>query len=179
MNFPNEIMISIFMYLYDADLFDCLLVSKRWASISIPILWQDPFKHYKNDKIDFLRKVVCHNLDIEEYFNKDEIPTKEYSLLLFPYLEYVKNINIYHISKVFNMEICNEDLIVYIIINSLFISSKMIENICINTFFYNIEELNEYMKYHRVYLDLNLDYLNLNELENLDNLKGLTLIGFK
>ncbi|CAG8443460.1 8372_t:CDS:1, partial [Scutellospora calospora] len=115
MNFPNEIMILIFMYLYDTDLFDCLLVSKRWANIAIPILWENPFKYYENNKISSLRKVICYIMDIKEYsykeyFYKNEIPIKEHSSILFPYLEYVKRINIYHIRQVFNIKICNEDL---------------------------------------------------------------------
>ncbi|CAG8464906.1 5063_t:CDS:2 [Scutellospora calospora] len=65
---------------------------ERWAKIAIPVLWQNPFKYYKhNDKLDSLRKVICHDLDVKEYFR---ILKKEDSIS-FSYLSYVRKINTY------------------------------------------------------------------------------------
>ncbi|CAG8567006.1 4830_t:CDS:1 [Scutellospora calospora] len=172
----NDVLIMIFMYLYDMDvsLFDCVMVSWDWVYLAIPILWKDPFKYYDNNN-DSLRKVICHDLDVKDYFYKDDIPIKEYSLTLFPYLEYVKKINTYHIEKVFNNQICDENLMVYIMIGFLFVTSDIIDDITIDCCFHNIEDLNKYMENHRVHLSLYNRCLDLKELENLDNLKSLSL----
>ncbi|CAG8437711.1 8304_t:CDS:1 [Scutellospora calospora] len=172
----NDVLIMIFEYLYDIDvsLFNCVLVSWDWANLAIPILWRDPFKYYDNNN-NSLRKVVCHNLDVKDYFYKSDIPIKEYSVLLFPYLEYMKKVNTYHIEKVFKDSVYNIYTMIHAIIGFLFVTSEIINDITIDCCFHNIEDLNKYMKNHCVHLRLYNGCLELNELENLDNLKSLSL----
>ncbi|CAG8616543.1 477_t:CDS:2, partial [Scutellospora calospora] len=55
----------------------------QWARITIPILWENPFKHYENNEIDSLRKVICYDLDVKEYFKKGKIPIKDHDSILF------------------------------------------------------------------------------------------------
>ena len=93
---PNEILFCILTELYEMNesLFSCILVSRLWVKIVIPILWQDPFKHYNiNNKsikqIESLIYVFYQNLDDEERFIlKDNLIFKDWMNIptLFSYI---------------------------------------------------------------------------------------------
>src|SRR5438105_2387371 len=98
-NLLAEIFFIIFSYLYDTDvsLLNCVMVSQYWARIAIPILWQNPFRHYNHDdeKIKSLKRIICDK-KISINFLK-----KIYPSTFFPYLEYIKVLDIHQIKKLF------------------------------------------------------------------------------
>ncbi|CAG8441466.1 4363_t:CDS:2 [Scutellospora calospora] len=88
---PNEILMEIFNHLYDINesLFKCVMTSWIWANIAIPILWQDPFKKYKNEvnikereirkseleimKIKYNLKISYRNISVDTVFGNNFI----------------------------------------------------------------------------------------------------------
>ncbi|CAG8509100.1 741_t:CDS:1, partial [Scutellospora calospora] len=83
--FSNEIFNEIFHFLYDMNesLFNSILVSRRWAIIGIPILWQLPFMKYKEIVNEEKREIMIEDLIIQ-------IKKKS---TLFEYFKYVKMID--------------------------------------------------------------------------------------
>ncbi|RIB14247.1 hypothetical protein C2G38_2195656 [Gigaspora rosea] len=66
------------------SLYSCALVSRHWCRISIPIIWQDPFK-YVEQNTSFISK-YCSSLDEDEkLILKDYGINEEFSKTLFDY----------------------------------------------------------------------------------------------
>ncbi|CAG8693737.1 15063_t:CDS:2, partial [Cetraspora pellucida] len=163
-NMINELVIMIVSYLYDMDisLFNCIMVSRTWARIAIPILWQDPLgychrhyeaigSYYKNLKnVDSLKRIIYYNLnDKEQIILQKYFPDKTYSNTLFNYLSYVKLIDTKSIVSLINKKVIKT-------ITHLFLRKSNIIKII------NIA--------HIYFSDL-----DLNKFDNIDNLKILNL----
>ncbi|CAG8752239.1 7825_t:CDS:1, partial [Cetraspora pellucida] len=152
----------------------------EWCKITIPILWQNPFKHckYKNDDDDYniknnsLKKTIYYFLKSPEkrIFNYDyesDIPP------MFKYLEYVKHVHATHIYNILK----GKDKTITTI-NLLLRSSVIIKNITLQDG-ENFNSLKKYMINHKVNLALINPTILLSEkfkFKDVDNLNELSLI---
>src|SRR3954454_16146924 len=78
-------------------LHSCLLISKTWCEIIIPILWEDPWKHLKKEKKKlFLNVIISHLSDnSRNYFCQDtDFLTNSYKRPLFNYISFCRYLNL-------------------------------------------------------------------------------------
>ncbi|CAG8471207.1 8035_t:CDS:2 [Scutellospora calospora] len=177
---PNELIFYIVSYLYDIEksLFKYVLVSRDWARIVIPFLWENSF-HNENFKIDSLKRIIYCNLSSDKRDLYSEFFLEKYHARpLFNYLSFAKKINTLQIKNIFvdykNIQF-NLTGIIKTVVNLLLKSSNLIEFIHIHNKFDFFEMVNGYMKDHKISLSLYNQFLKLDMLENLDNLTSLSL----
>ncbi|CAG8449240.1 8818_t:CDS:10 [Cetraspora pellucida] len=148
------------------SLVNCLFVSREWCRITIPILWQNPFKSNNfTIKSKSLKQIIHNNLNANEaHDSNDEYQVKYTSL--FPYLSYVKEIHSCKIMKMFK-----KYTLITKIVSLLLRSSNIINYIClINN--YNFPCLNNYMKNHR---DVKIPDSFFNDILHLKSLKLINI----
>src|SRR5947209_4993584 len=101
---PNEILFDIFTELYEMDLslINCIKVSRLWANIAIPILWQDLFKYYEINKYIYksthkqtesLRYIFYQSLNEKErLILKNNLIFKDWMNIpiIFPYIKFIR-----------------------------------------------------------------------------------------
>ncbi|CAG8534768.1 9949_t:CDS:1 [Scutellospora calospora] len=187
---PNELIFYIVSYLYDIEksLFKYILISRDWARIIIPFLWENSFCHENfkidslrqiNFKINSFRRIIYCNLSSDERNLYQEFFLEKYDAIpLFNYFSFVKKINTLQIKNIFvdykNIQF-NLTGITKTVVNLLLKRSNLIEFIHIHNKFDFFEMVNEYMKDHKISLSLYNQFLKLDMLENLDNLTSLSL----
>ncbi|RIB29371.1 hypothetical protein C2G38_2155421 [Gigaspora rosea] len=108
------------------SLYSCVLVSRHWCKISIPILWQDPFSF--NKKPLFISKYFSSLGEDEKLILKEECGINEISKTLFNYARFLKVLDLFllekKVKKWINLELINSESFYddpkYHINNSLF-----------------------------------------------------------
>jgi hypothetical protein len=163
------------------SLHSCLLVNKTCCEIIIPILWKDPWKFLKNEKMKLLLNVIISHLSNESKKNllnrgiDDFLLTNSYNKPLFNYISFCKHLNLTEIQRM-----------VRIVIDTIYKKSKIkvIINELINLF------INGNTNFTHLYIPKQLDYqihgtehcfskiefLSCNTSINSDVLAGLTEI---
>ncbi|CAG8681763.1 9116_t:CDS:1, partial [Scutellospora calospora] len=132
--------------------------SRYWAKIGIPILWRNPFKFCTKSGIKSLKEFIYTSFYLQ---NNSEMQ----NLFLFPYLSYIKEVNIFQIKNIFK-----DNHTQSYIFKLLFISSNIINHVIIDKEFKNFKVLNEYMKDHKIHLEVRFD-----SEEKIDDLKILEI----
>ncbi|KAF0463376.1 hypothetical protein F8M41_000195 [Gigaspora margarita] len=107
------------------SLYSCVLVSRHWCKISIPILWQDPFSFDK--KPLFISKYFSSLGEDGKLILKEECGINEISKTLFNYARFLKVLDLFRLEKQvktwINLEIVDWESFydpIYHINNSLF-----------------------------------------------------------
>ncbi|RIB29372.1 hypothetical protein C2G38_2155422 [Gigaspora rosea] len=108
------------------SLYSCVLVSRHWCKISIPILWQDPFSF--NKKPLFISKYFSSLGEDEKLILKEECGINKISKTLFNYARFLKVLDLFllekKVKKWINLELVNSESFYddtkYHINNSLF-----------------------------------------------------------
>ncbi|KAF0484663.1 hypothetical protein F8M41_022923 [Gigaspora margarita] len=78
------------------SLYSCALVSRHWCRISIPIIWQDPFKYAERNT--FISKYFSSLDENEKLILKNHGINEEFSKTLFDYAKFLKVLDLSRIS---------------------------------------------------------------------------------
>ncbi|CAG8834373.1 2513_t:CDS:1, partial [Cetraspora pellucida] len=118
-----------------------------WCWITIPILWQDPFRYCKRDKNDSLKRIIYYYLNSTEQRNFNY----NFGIInhpMFDYLKFIKHVNATHIHKILRRT--NRTIIT---IELLLRSSNIVKYITLQNN-ENFKSLKKYMENHEIDLIL-------------------------
>jgi hypothetical protein len=106
-----DILFLIFEELKDdsKSLFSCLMANRLWCETVVPILWRNPWSYsgidYRNKSYLFFI-ISCYLFDyIKEFITNQavELPSSSNQSLLFDYLSFCRNIDVYTINNIISI----------------------------------------------------------------------------
>src|SRR6266498_3169091 len=88
----------------EKTLCSCLTVNKTWCEIIIPILWRDPWKYLKGEKL-LLNLIISHLSDESKnnlIIQGVDFSTNFYQRPLFDYISFCRHLNLNNLNKMIN-----------------------------------------------------------------------------